>query len=130
MGGLIALAEADGADPLDDYIEAHVHGPVRLERDVEALVLDPGHRGTPVAAVAARLPCPLEWHAGFRLSVDELRRHPGYRGREAVELGVRIAAGGALDPRVLGDAARSGRHDPQALKRVWHCLARFGAPHA
>jgi transposase len=38
---LIELAEADGQDALDDYVEAQVHGPVRPDRDVEALVLDP-----------------------------------------------------------------------------------------
>lgn len=26
------------------------------------------------------------------------------------------------------DAAATGRYDPQQLKRVWHLLARFGAP--
>ncbi|MFE2020244.1 DUF3626 domain-containing protein [Streptomyces sp. NPDC059499] len=66
---LIELAEADRKDALDDYIEAQVHGPVRLDLHAEALV---------------------------------------------------------LDPRVIGDAARSGLHDGQDLKKVWHCLARFG----
>lgn len=124
--GLIALAVADHQDDLDDYIEAQVHGPVRLDRDAEALVLDPCYRGTAVEASARRLGCPVEWHPGFRLGVDELRRHPGYRGQEYVDLGARIAVDGVLDPRVIGDAARSGRHDPQALKRVWHYVARFG----
>src|ERR1700677_2630915 len=41
---LIELAEADRQEPLDDYIEAQVHGPVRLSADVEALVLDPSYR--------------------------------------------------------------------------------------
>ncbi|MFC5888401.1 DUF3626 domain-containing protein [Kitasatospora sp. CM 4170] len=126
---LIELAEADvEADALDDYIEAQVHGPVRLDRDVEALVLDPSHRGTPVEEQARRLPCPVEWHSGVRLSVEELRRHPDYRGPEYVALGEAVAEAGRLDPRILGDAVRSGRHDPQDLKRVWHCLARFGSP--
>ncbi|MFJ8751842.1 DUF3626 domain-containing protein [Streptomyces sp. NPDC102441] len=70
---LVALAEADGRDALDDYIEAQVHGPVRLDRHVEALVLDPCFQGT-----------------------------------------------------VVEKTARAGQHDPQDLKRVWHCLARFG----
>ncbi|MFF4294243.1 DUF3626 domain-containing protein [Streptomyces vinaceus] len=126
--GLMELAEADDQDALDDYIEAQVHGPVRMDRDVEALVLDPCFQDTAVEEAARRLDCPLEWHRGFRLGVAELRRHPGYRGREYVELGARIAVDGLLDPRVLGDAARTGEHDPQALKRVWHYLARFGAP--
>lgn len=128
--GLIPLATADAADALDDYIEAQVHGQVRLDRDVEALVLDPCYRGTGVAAAAARLPCPVEWHDGFRLSVEDMRRYPDYRGRAYVDLGARIARDGRLDPRVIGDAARTGRHDPQAVKRVWHYLARFGTRHA
>ncbi|QIP86372.1 DUF3626 domain-containing protein [Streptomyces sp. Tu 2975] len=125
--GLIELALADRKDALDDYIEAHVHGPVRLDRDVEALVLDPCYRGTGVEEAARRLPCSLEWHPGFRLTVGELRRYPDYRGQEYVDLGARIAVGGRLDPRIVGDAVRTGRHDPQAVKKVWHCLARFGA---
>ncbi|MEV7585504.1 DUF3626 domain-containing protein [Streptomyces erythrochromogenes] len=123
---LTALAEADDQDALDDYIEAQVHTPVLLERDVAALVLDPSYRGTPVEAAAARLPCPTEWHPGFELTVEELRRHPAYRGQEYVDLGAEIAVAGRLTPYVLGEAARTGRHDEQALKRVWHYLARFG----
>ncbi|MBX6383202.1 MAG: DUF3626 domain-containing protein [Microbispora sp.] len=125
---LIELAEADNPDFLDDYIEAQVHGPVRLDRDVEALVLDPGYRGTAMEAAARRLPCPVEWHPGFRLTVEHLRRHPDYRGQEYVALGAEIAVDGLLDPRIIGDAARTGRYDLQALKKVWHYVARFGAP--
>ncbi|MGY1433941.1 DUF3626 domain-containing protein [Streptomyces reniochalinae] len=126
---LVELAEAESRDLLDDYVEAQVHGGVRLDRDVDALVLDPSFRNTAVEAAAARLPCPVEWHPGFVLTADELRRHPDYRGQEYVDLGVRIAregGGGRLDPRVLGEAVRTGGHDPQAVKKVWHCLARFG----
>ncbi|MET8746918.1 DUF3626 domain-containing protein [Streptomyces sp. NPDC004728] len=126
--GVIGVALADSQDELDDYVEAQVHGPVLLDRHVEALVLDPCYRGTAVEAAARRLGCPVEWHPGFRLGVETLRLHPGYRGQEYVELGTRIAVGGVLDPRIVGDAARDGRHDPQAVKKVWHCLARFGAP--
>ncbi|MEV4940643.1 DUF3626 domain-containing protein [Streptomyces zaomyceticus] len=125
---LIALAEADDKDPIDDYIEAQIHGPVLVGRDVEALVLDPSHRGTEVETAARRLPCTVEWHGGFRLSVDELRRHPGFRGPRYVELGARIAVDGWLDPRIVQEAAGSGRYDPQDVKKVWHHLARFGAP--
>jgi Protein of unknown function (DUF3626) len=127
---LIALALADHQDELDDYVEAHVHGAVRLDRDVEALVLDPSHRGTEIETAARRLPCPVEWHPGFRLAVSELRRHPDYHGRRFVELGAQLAVDGHLTPRLIGEAARSGRFDGQDLKRVWQLLARFGAPHA
>ena len=124
--GLIQLAEADDQDVLDDYIEAQVHGPLRLACDVEALVLDPSFHGTDVEALAKALPCPIEWHQGFRLHVDELQQHPDYRGPEFVALGLALAVDGYLTPRIIGDAARTDRYDPQALKRVWHYVARFG----
>ena len=40
---LLELAAADDIDVLDDHIEAHVHGPLHLKHDVEAVVLDPPH---------------------------------------------------------------------------------------
>jgi hypothetical protein len=128
LSTLIELAEADDKDPLDDYIEAQVHGVVGLTRDVEALVLDPCYRGTPVQNAARRLACPVEWHGGFTLTTTELRRHPEYRGPEYVTLGISLARDGRLDPRIIGDASRAGRYDEQALKRVWHYVARFGTP--
>nr|WP_245811979.1 DUF3626 domain-containing protein [Actinophytocola xinjiangensis] len=126
LSTLVTLADTDTHDPLDDYIEAQVHGPLDLATDVEAVVLDPSYRGTPVDTVAHTLPCPIEWHGGFTLTTTELRRHPDYRGQEFVDLGVSIADAGRLDPRIVGLAARTG--DLQALKRVWHYVARFGTP--
>lgn len=38
---LCDLADETDLEPLDDYVEAHVHGPVRFETDVDAVVLDP-----------------------------------------------------------------------------------------
>lgn len=126
---LIGLALADtGADALDDYIEAQVHGPVRLDREVESLVLDPCYQGTEIEERARELPCRLDWHPGFRLTLQEMARRPDYRGPEYIELAREIAPDGLLTPRVIGAAAATGNHDPQALKRVWHYLARFGAP--
>ena len=125
---LVALAAATpAADALDDYIEAQVHGPLEIARDVEALVLDGCYRDTELERTAGRLGRPVEWHPGFRLSTDELERHPDYRGPEYVALGLSLARDGWLDPRIIGDAARTGRHDEQALKRLWHHVARFGA---
>jgi hypothetical protein len=127
---LIALAEADEQDALNDYIEAQVHGGVDLARDVEALVLDASYRNTPVEAAARLLPVPVEWHPGYRITVAALRRHADYRGQEYADLGASIAEDGLVDPRIIGDAARTGRYELQALKMVWHTLARFGAPQA
>jgi len=41
---------------------------------------------------------------------------------------VSLARDGRLDPSVIGDVSRDNRYDEQALKRVWHCVARFGSP--
>lgn len=113
---------------LDDYIEAHVHGPVAICRDVEALVLDPSHRGTSVEASAQDLGVPVEWHEGRVLRVDELVRHPDYRGQRPIEVGVRIAVDGLLTAAVAGRALDLGQEDPQDIKKVWHHIARFGQP--
>ena len=125
---LVARAAAADRDALDDYIEAHAHGPLLLARDVEALVLDPCFRNTEVEELARRLPCPVEWHPGFRLAVEVLRRHPDYRGPTYVALGEALARAGELTPEVVGDAARTGRYDLQDLKKVGHYIAPFGAP--
>lgn len=123
---LVAMAQADDRDALDDYIEAHVHGALRLDRDVEALVLDPCYQHTDVERLARALPCAIEWHDGFRLHVDVLQAHPTYRGPEFVALGLELARDGWLTPAIIGDAARSGRYELQDVKKVWHYLARFG----
>ena len=119
---LVALCRAAAHDDLDDYVEAQVHGGVRFDTDVEAVVLDPCFRDGPVHAAADRLGCPVEWHPGFRVATAGL--DPAYRGPEFVALARSL--GDELVPSTIGDAARTGHHDPQSLKRVWHLLARFG----
>jgi len=99
---------------------------VRLDKDVEALVLDPCYRASEIEEIAARWPCPIEWHRGFVVSVEDLRQHRDYRGSNVVDLAISLSVDGHLDARLVGEAARSGRHDEQDLKRVWHCVARFG----
>ncbi|WP_133984360.1 DUF3626 domain-containing protein [Kribbella voronezhensis] len=125
---LIDLADKDDRDLLDDYIEAQIHGPVLLDQHVEALILDPSYQGTTIEDQARHLPCPLEWHAGLEITIDELRRHPQYRGPEYVALAAELAVDGRLTPRIIGDAARTNRYDQQSLKKIWHYLARFGTP--
>lgn len=136
--GLTALADAFDARPrsdeveateggvLDDYIEAHVHGTLSLRDDVEAIVLDPSYRGTEIDAQAHALGVPVEWHEGFVATSDALGAHPEFRGPHVAALAVELAGDGLLTSRVLGEAWARETHDPQALKRVWHMLARFG----
>lgn len=108
-------------DPLNDYVEAHVHGGLDLGRDVEALVLDPSDRDAHVDAIG-RLGCTVEVHGGYRVRAEEI--DPAYRGDVPVELAQRLS--GVVTPARLAAAARSGDHDPQAVTWLWHCLARFG----
>jgi hypothetical protein len=120
--------EATEGGLLDDYIEAHVHGRVEFATDVEALVLDPCFRGTTVEEQAASLGVPVEWHEGRRLQVDTLAQHAQFRGPRVVEVGRRVADDGVLDAAIIGRAALAGIEDPQDLKKLWHCVARFGTP--
>lgn len=119
---LSRMADESGFDVLDDCVEAHVHGGVRLDEDVEAIVLDPCFIASEVEAAALRLGCPVEFHPGFRASPEDFA--PEYRGPHIVELARLL--GDDLRPDVVGRAARSGQHPAQHVKQVWHCLARFG----
>lgn len=122
VASLVPLMRSSELDPLDCYVEAHVHGGVEIGRDVEAVVLDPCFRGTSTEHAARALPCAVEWQPGFQVSSAQI--DPAYRGSQCAALAASL--GEILTPAVIGDAARSGEYDPQALKKVWHCLARFG----
>ncbi len=126
LQSLVTLAKQDDQDRLDDYIEAHVHGKVLIERDVESLTLDPVYRDTGVEQQALELGIPILWHAGYRLSTAKLKTVADFRGSEYVELGCQLAIQGQIDAKILGEAVNEQGYDPQAVKKVWHCLARFG----
>ncbi len=32
-----------------------------------------------------------------------------------------------INAQVIGEAANTGRYAEQRLKKLWHCVARFGA---
>ncbi len=125
--GLVERARATTTlDALDHYVEAQVHGPLRLATDVEALVLDPCFVGTEVERLARALPCAVEWHAGFRLPQHAIELATRYRGPEIAALLESLVNDGQVTAREVGEAARSGRHDPQHVKKAWHTVARFG----
>lgn len=119
---LVARMRSDDLDLLDCYVEAHVHGGIRFAEDVDAIVLDPCFAGTEVERAAARLGCAVEFHPGYRL--DAACVEEDYRGVAPAQLARSLAS--EVTPDAIGAAARSARHDPQTLKRVWHLLARFG----
>jgi hypothetical protein len=122
---LLELAEQGEPDILDDHIEAHVHGPLRLAEDVAELVLDPSFASTGIEDAARATGLPLTWHHGFRLTTDVLVARASSYGPALVRTGLQIAEDGVIDARIVGDAAAA--HDPQTVKQLWHCVARFGA---
>lgn len=125
---LVALATKNERclDPqLDNYIEAHVHGPVDIGQDCDAIILDPSYRGTSVEISAKSLECELEWHEGFRLHTDRLSECAEFRGEEVADAIATIAVGSVVTPAILG-RARQSIFDYQMAKWVWHCVAKFG----
>ena len=128
---------------LDSFIEAQIHGDVRLDHDVERLVADPAFRDHPVgeylAAISTKYEIPLGWHPGFTLpagKVPDVFRE--YRVRPLAE---RIAGQGVLDAANIGAMANSLELEPEAWKgwashedtltqfrRLWHVLVVNGVP--
>ena len=126
---------------LDHYVEAQIHGGVRLDRDVVALVVDPSFRRTDVevalADAAERFGFELSWHAGSELAAADV---PGdFRGPSMPAVARRVGrADGVVDARSIGLAARRAvvgeprpdgdppGSDLQQLKYLWHTLVAFG----
>lgn len=117
-------------DLLDHYVEAHVHGGVRVPEDVEAIVLDPSFDDESLLEAARRSSMNVETHPGYLVDVGQIATHPEYRGPEVVEVAKNIASSIArsnrLSPVDVGRARQFSRFDSQQVKLVWHCLARFG----
>ncbi|KAK3305989.1 uncharacterized protein B0T15DRAFT_533988 [Chaetomium strumarium] len=126
---------------LDHYIEAQIHGEVRLDRDVEILVADPsfqeGETGGDLMALSERFGFPLRWHAGSHIGVAEVPAD--FRGPTMPSLAARVARDGIVDARAIGDAVRELKRNPdtwrdrgsydevlQELKLLWHVLVRYG----
>jgi hypothetical protein len=129
---------------LDTVIEAQVHGPIDLDRDVELLVADPAFAPTVTGDVFRQLATtydiPLRWHGGFCLAVRDVPAD--FRGPAMPPFAQRIAgADGTLDAAVIGRAAASLHQQPSAwrdwgsqadtlqqLKQLWHVLVHHGSP--
>ena len=128
---------------LDTGIEAQVHGPIDMARDVERLVADPAFGGTPTGDCLEQLcrkhSIRLEWHGGFRLAARDVPDE--FRGPAVARLARRIGGDGMVDAAAIGAAHRSLRLDPQAwrewgpdedllqhLKQLWHVLVHYGEP--
>jgi len=127
---------------LDHFIEVQVHGKVRLDRDVDALVADPSFMGSETAthfkSMSAKYGFSLMWHEGSRIHCLDVPLD--FRGPTMPSLAKRIARDGLVDAHAIGCAVKSLTADPQAwsdrgtfaevlqeLKLLWHVLVRYGA---
>jgi hypothetical protein len=128
---------------MNHYIEAQVHGELRLARDVERLVADPSFKetatGACLEAICAKYGLVLSWHAGFSLALDDVPSD--FRGPTMPSLARRIAVGDRVDPSLIGPAVMDLKRRPEAwsdrgtpaealqeLQRLWHVLVRYGEP--
>ncbi len=127
---------------LDTGVEAQIHGPVMLDRDVETLVADPAFAqtriGQSLVELADKYEFELQWHCGFRLAVRDVP--DDFRGPAMPKIAEHIAGrDGTLDAAVIGRAAATLQHDPQQwtewggyfdvlrlFRQLWHVLVHFG----
>ncbi len=128
---------------LDSFIEAQVHGAIRLDKDVERLIADPAFKDHPVGqtltAICAKFDIPLCWHPGFTLPVSKVPNL--FRDFPIRSLAERIAGQGILDAANIGKEANSLYLKPEEwegwashveilaqFRRLWHVVVLFGTP--
>ena len=110
---------------LDTGVEAQIHGPVILDRDVETLVADPAFAHTPIGQslveLADKYGFDLQWHCGFRLAVRDVP--DDFRGPAMPRIAERIAGrDGTLDAAVIGQGRCLVAPRPPAMERVGRLL--------
>jgi hypothetical protein len=136
----LGAARSGPGRALDDYVEAQIHGGLRLARDVTAVVADASFRGTGFEPFLARLGGLLHWSPAFRLPPDQFPAD--LRGPAVPPLARFIAARyrtARLDAAVIGRVARSVVRTPapwssfgtppevlQLIKYLWHILVLRG----
>jgi Protein of unknown function (DUF3626) len=128
---------------LDSFVEAQIHGSVRIDEDVESLIADPSFRNGPVGevldSISTKYRVPLFWHPGFILPVKNIPEH--FRGFAVRSLAQRIAGQGILDAAIIGIAENSVKLEPESWKdweagadiftqfrRLWHVMVLYGKP--
>ena len=112
---------------LDTGVEAQVHGPVILNRDVELLVADPAFAGTPTGRtlneLADKYGFELQWHCGFRLPVRDVP--DDFRGPVMPRFAQRVAGTSGVLDAARHRAGRSlATPQPRAVERVGRLLGR------
>ncbi|MCA1054227.1 DUF3626 domain-containing protein [Rossellomorea aquimaris] len=128
---------------LNHYMEAQIHGPISLEKDVEVLVADPSFKNTTVGKtleqICSRYSINLEWHMGFTLHEDDVPAD--FRGPSMPSLAKRISKEKFIDAHTIGLAVMDLKQNPDAwcdrgtyeevlqeLMLLWHVLVKYGRP--
>ena len=123
---------------LNHYIEAQIHTPIDLKKDVDLLVVDACYKRTEFESLLHQLSekyaVELKWNLGFELLASEVPPH--FRGNKMPELAKKIAEKGKINAYVLGKMEqkyRAERMDEnilngklQYLKYLWHILVQYG----
>jgi hypothetical protein len=126
--GALGAARTAAGRSMDDYVEAQVHGGLRLGADVAAVVADPSFRGTPYESWLRALGVPVRWSPGFALPAVDFPAE--LRGPEVPPLAAEVAARygrPVLDAEVIGRAAREPDAPLQLIKYLWHILVIRGS---
>ena len=134
-----ALTTAAAVPNLNQYIEAQVHGDVRLDEDVVALVVDPSFQGSAIGEELVKMSVQygfsLRWHLGYGLQVEEVV--DDFRGRHMSNVAQLIEQNGCINAAIIGQAladatmnasdwAQFEAPPENLLKFLWHVLVRFG----
>lgn len=126
---------------LDDYIEAQIHGPIELEKDVITLVADPSFKNTKTGdylqLISEKYNIKLDWHGGFQIHTSKIPDE--FRGPKIPILAKRLVGESFINTKIVGDAAVSVIENSeqwqdwgtpeetiQHLKQLWHVLAYYG----
>jgi hypothetical protein len=135
---------------LDDYVEAQVHGAVRLPIDVTRLVIDPSFdatdTGRTMTTIGERFGIEVRRHPGYVLDVAEVPhdfrgpRMPAFAKRVAEQFSSNL---GRIDAAAIGRAAADHHRRPESwadrdskdetlqhLKQLWHVTVHAGRPAA
>lgn len=128
---------------LDDIIEIHVHGNIRIDRDVDFISVDSSFKNTEIGKIfielKARAKVNIIWRPGFRLRINQVP--PNFRGENLIKFMKHCWQDGHVDAYRLGRKANEIICDPhkwtewgglydvlQLVKQTWHSIVVFGEP--
>lgn len=125
---------------LDHYIEAQIHTDIRLDVDVDYLVVDQAFKQTEyeknLTALCEKCEIELIWNKGRQLSIDAVPDY--FRGNTMPLLARQIAVDQTVNAYTLAKAEQQYQQalqdhklfeqQLQQLKYLWHTLVKYGVP--